>query len=350
MSGPDVRRRVALFVFSAQANTLGRAYALWLAADELGWDVAIVAPAIDAPWPPVAGEERFVACLTADAEEAAERADVLVALKPWPGALDVAWRLGARFGKPVAVDVDDPDWESEYGASPAGRLRVLVRRALRGDIPVQAYRLRRRTARLERVLVSNPALHRWYPGGVVVPHARRPRPAGRPPTSGSTIEVAFVGTVVPHKGVDVLRRAAAAAGGVELVVTGAPPSDRLEHERWIGETSLEEGLGVIDGCDVAAIPSMPWTYAEGQLPAKLIDAMMAGRAIVASDVGPVRWALDGAGLLVRPGDAAALTEALVQLRSPELRARLGEAARARALDRFTPAAVARDLATALEGG
>lgn len=347
MSAIGAPRRIALFVFSARANTLGRAYALWLAADELGWETAVVGPGIDAPWPPVAGEERFVACLTTDAEAAAARADVLVALKPWPGALDVAWRLGAAHGKPVAVDVDDPDWESEYGASLAGRLRVLGRRAARGTVPIGAYRLRRRAGKLERVLVSNPALHRWYPTGVVVPHPRRPRAAGRPPTSDSAIDVAFVGTVVPHKGVEVLREAAAAAGEVTLVVTGTPPADRLPHERWIGETSLEEGLGVIDSCDVVVIPSMPWTYAEGQLPAKLIDAMMAGRAIVASDLGPLRWALDGTGLLVPPGDAGALADALAQLRSPELRARLGEAARERALARFTPAAVAGDLAAAL---
>lgn len=69
----------------------------------------------------------------------------------------------------------------------------------------------------------------------------------------------------------------------------------------------------------------------------LLEQMMAGLAIVATDVGDTRDALaDGAcGILVPPGDAKALAEALRRLITDPLhRARLGAAARARAIDRY----------------
>jgi glycosyltransferase involved in cell wall biosynthesis len=335
---------VAFFVFSAQKNTLGRAFALWLTAEALGWESRVVAPSVSAPWPPLANERAFIECLTADADDAARWADVLVALKPWPDSFDVALRLGKRRHKRVVLDVDDPDFEGAYGESWPGQTRRFLQLARHGRPPVLAYRLRQRARRLDGVLISNPALTRWYGPATVIPHARRTRPAGRPHSDSSEIEVAFVGTVTDHKGIDLVRRAASAAGGVRLIVTAATPPDAQPHERWIGNTTLEEGLRVIDDCDVVAIASRPWTYGTGQLPAKLIDAMMAGRAVVASDLEPLRWALAGSGLLTTPDDVGALADAFRRLRSPGLRAELGERARARALARFTPAAIAPDLA------
>jgi glycosyltransferase involved in cell wall biosynthesis len=64
--------------------------------------------------------------------------------------------------------------------------------------------------------------------------------------------------------------------------------------------------------------------------------MLCGAAIVATDVGGVSEALRGCGLLVRPGHAEELADAiLLLLAHPEQRRRLGAAARERALDRFT---------------
>jgi glycosyltransferase involved in cell wall biosynthesis len=347
MTAARAGRRVAFFVFAADENTLGRAFSLWLTAEALGWESRFVAPRIDAPWPPLASEQRFLEQLTTDADGAGRWADVLVALKPWPGSLDVALRQGARYDKRVVLDVDDPDFEAAYGESLRRQALNFVELAGRGKPPLRAYRLRYRARTIEHVLISNPALQRWYGRGTIVPHTRVARAPGRAHSEGTEIEVAFVGTVADHKGIGVLRRAAVSAGRVRLVVTADAPPDALPHERWIGRTSLADGLRVIDRCDVVVIASQPWTYGAGQLPAKLIDAMMAGRAVVASALEPIRWALDGSGLLVAPGDVGPLVEALQRLRSPVLRAELGERARARALSRFTPDAIAPAFAAAL---
>ncbi|MFF5250569.1 DUF3492 domain-containing protein [Streptomyces leeuwenhoekii] len=71
-------------------------------------------------------------------------------------------------------------------------------------------------------------------------------------------------------------------------------------------------------------------------PSVLVEAMLCGRATVSTDVGAVREVIGGTGLVVPPEDPRALAEACVTLlRDPRRRARLGAAARARALELFT---------------
>ncbi|MFI5974046.1 glycosyltransferase [Streptomyces sp. NPDC051452] len=71
-------------------------------------------------------------------------------------------------------------------------------------------------------------------------------------------------------------------------------------------------------------------------PISLIEAMLCARATVSTDVGAVVEVIGGTGLVVPPRNPRALAEACVALlRDPERRARLGAAARARALELFT---------------
>ncbi|MFD7506710.1 DUF3492 domain-containing protein [Streptomyces sp. NPDC059850] len=71
-------------------------------------------------------------------------------------------------------------------------------------------------------------------------------------------------------------------------------------------------------------------------PVGLVEAMFCGRATVSTDAGAVCEAIGGTGLVVPPRNPRALADAcLALLRDPERRARLGAAARARALELFT---------------
>ena len=74
----------------------------------------------------------------------------------------------------------------------------------------------------------------------------------------------------------------------------------------------------------------------------LLEAMATGMPIVATDVGAVREYVDHAAILVEPGDAAALGDAVVRLlRDPDMAAELGRRARARALSFDVATAAAR---------
>jgi glycosyltransferase involved in cell wall biosynthesis len=94
------------------------------------------------------------------------------------------------------------------------------------------------------------------------------------------------------------------------------------------------------------LPTLADAYAAGAVtvlssvvegfPIGLVEAMFCGCATVSTDVGAVVEIIGGTGLVVPPRNPRALAEACVALlRDPERRARLGAAARARALELFT---------------
>ncbi|WP_326688103.1 DUF3492 domain-containing protein [Streptomyces sp. NBC_01795] len=83
--------------------------------------------------------------------------------------------------------------------------------------------------------------------------------------------------------------------------------------------------------DVVALSSV----VEG-FPVSLVEAMFCGRATVSTDVGAVCEAIGGTGLVVPPRNPRALGDACAALLcDPARAARLGAAARARALELFT---------------
>ena len=89
---------------------------------------------------------------------------------------------------------------------------------------------------------------------------------------------------------------------------------------------------ILAAADIFALPS----HFEG-LPMSVIEAMLTGLPVVATDIrGPREQVIDGlTGLIVPARQAAPLADALRRLTAdPALRAAMGEAGRARALDLY----------------
>jgi glycosyltransferase involved in cell wall biosynthesis len=102
-------------------------------------------------------------------------------------------------------------------------------------------------------------------------------------------------------------------------------------------------LDYLRHCDIFALPSRE----EGSGSVSVLEALQAGAAIVSSDVDgmPEDLTHEHDALLVPPGDADALADALARLLAdPQLRERLGAAGRVTYEERFTPERTARDLA------
>lgn len=151
----------------------------------------------------------------------------------------------------------------------------------------------------------------------------------------------------PRKGLDVLLAAVAAlpAGGPAVVVWLAGEGSRrdtLEAQAQalgLGETvrflGRRDHVGdLLAASDVCVLPSRR----EG-LGIAALEAMAAGRAVVASAVGGLGEAVvhERSGLLVPPDDRRALTQALARLvGDPALRERLAAAGPARVAEGFLP--------------
>jgi glycosyltransferase involved in cell wall biosynthesis len=154
----------------------------------------------------------------------------------------------------------------------------------------------------------------------------------------------FAGALGSHKGLDVLLRAWI---GLEpktpLVLAGIrrPDTPRSFPDGVIvaEEVPHKDVLRAWRHCLVAVVPSV-WPEPFG---AVALEAMAAGRPVVASAVGGLAdLVVDGVtGILVPPGDAAALRSAIQQLLAdPLLRARMGGEGRKRAAAYSADVAVA----------
>jgi len=170
--------------------------------------------------------------------------------------------------------------------------------------------------------------------------------AGRP--AGSATVIGTFARLDRVKGLDVLLEAAAGLPDANVVVAGEGPerdSLRADARRLGLEGRLQlvpwsdAARDLLGDMDVFVLPSRN----EG-FPLSIVEAMLAARPVVATDVGSVREAvLDGvSGFVVPPDDVDALRSALRRLLDDaELRVHMGEAGRARALDHFTDTAMAR---------
>jgi glycosyltransferase involved in cell wall biosynthesis len=264
-----------------------------------------------APWKALA-LPLFLASFARAARRAARGADVVHA--HWlPSMLPAL-----ATGKPVALQL----WGSDVAI--AGRLGPLARALLRrAGIVVCAS-----TALAEDAAALGARDVRVVPSGVAIPDdVAAPE---EPP------HALYVGRLSEEKGV---RDLAAAADGIPLAVVGDGPLRPL-FPQAVGFRPPRELGSWYARAAVVVVPSRREGFGMAAR-----EAMAHGRPVVATSVGGLRDAVeDGVtGLVVPPRDPAALRAALERLLAdPELRLRLGAAARER-VARTGPAETAEAL-------
>ena len=171
--------------------------------------------------------------------------------------------------------------------------------------------------------------------------------------------VLMVGRLVPQKGVDVLLQAAASLADLwprlHLLIAGDGRDRRhlesLARRLMIGErvTFLGRRTDVPELMKTADVIAMPSRW-EG-LPLAMLEAMVAGRAIVATSVEGHRDVLaDGESALMVPVEnPTALASAISRLLAdPQLQKRLGQAAEARARREYSAQRMASQYAVLYE--
>jgi len=197
-----------------------------------------------------------------------------------------------------------------------------------------------------------PGDYEIIPNGITIP--AKADPGGRQNT------VVFIGRNDPRKGLEVLLRAwpeVRRRTGARLRLVGADPqSVRLLIARRGLSAEGVDLLGVLVGEPLTAELGRAKALAAPSLGRESFGMVLArafgcATPAVASDIpGYAQVMSPESGITVPPGDADALAEALVSLLQDEPRRRsLGEAARARALERYSWDRLARRLLAIYRG-
>ena len=253
-------------------------------------------------------------------------------------------RLAQAAGVPTVLHLHGADFEAYRAALPGWRRALLdatLRRAARVIVLGRFWR---------ELLVDEAGLS---PERVaVVPNGvPAPRPVGRGP-AGGTVEIVLLGRLGARKGVPELLSALASPGLLErdwratLAGDGDVDGFRRQAERLglgarvalPGWLDREAASALLARADVFVLPS----HHEG-MPLAVVEALAHGVAVVATPVGanPEFLVDEGNALLVPPGDAGALADAIGRLLDDAvLRTRLALAGRETFEERLSISVVA----------
>lgn len=178
------------------------------------------------------------------------------------------------------------------------------------------------------------------------PERTSPRARALLSTNGRCVAV-YAGLHGIAQGLDLVIEAGAhlpAGSPVDLVFVGDGPErerlvatarERGARVRFLDPRPHAEMPSLLASADIVIVPLV--THLPGAVPSKLYEAMASARPVILVAEGEAARIVQqhGAGLVVRPGDAAGLRRALLDLADdPVLRARLGANGRAAAVQRY----------------
>ena len=187
------------------------------------------------------------------------------------------------------------------------------------------------------------------------------RAADRLARSGGPLRVLFVGRLVPEKGpgllLEALQRLVERGVDVQARIAGGGPLERslkaaaargalAGRVELVGPVSQDDMPALHAWADVFCLPS----FAEG-VPVVLMEAMASELPVVTTRIAGIPELVeDGvSGVLLTPGRADLVADALASLSDPADRARLGAAGRRRVVEEFLPLPNARRLLDLLAG-
>lgn len=349
--------KISVLTFDLSDNATGRADLLArLLAPR--WEVSVVGPIFGSGlWPPLSGSRvkhhgvrvarrlpgftRHVPALLRLID-----GDLIYASKPRPTSFGLGLLARRQLRRPLVLDIDDWELGFFYRSGFWGRVGRALNLGNPNGLP-WTWAAERAVGAADAVTVASRFLEARF-GGTLIPHVRDtdvwdparwdPKPARAALGVGDRPVVMFLGTPRAYKGVDDLIGAVGALGGhATLAVVGVDPASPLGRQwasvpfvRVVGEIPFEDVPRWLVAADVVAVPQRATSDTLGQVPAKLFDAMALARPIVSTRVSMIPEILEGCGLVVAPGDARALADALRRLLEDGESARaLGRRARAR---------------------
>lgn len=279
--------------------------------------------------------------------------EVVYAFRPLAGSLGVALLHKHRQGTPVILDVEDILRFENYPIYK--KLYNVIRYS--GNPTFEGYSsiLRRMTDNVDAVTVTSNYLADQY-GGTVLPYGPDadefdPSKVEPHPDLISRYEenriIVFIGTIRPHKGLDILADALEMVpDDVRLVIAGYDPLSMIGDLRarsngkadFLGPIPHADVPAYLQAANLIAIPQKQTRYTRAQIPQKVFEAMAMQKPIVASSTADLPKILKDSAIIVEPSDPVKLSNAINEiLEHPDLSEKLGECARDRYLRKYSRA-------------
>jgi glycosyltransferase involved in cell wall biosynthesis len=297
-------------------------------------------------------------------------ADVFIACKLRPTSFGIALLKKWLTGKPVIVDIDD--WEAGfyYSANFWGLVGRFLNFSNPNGLP-HTWFMEHLVGFADSVIVSNQFLQKRFPfTGCMIPHCRDTSLLD--PDKFDVVEikkslglegkrvVMFLGTPRTHKGIDDLIRAVESLDdpNIRLVFIGAEPS--FDPQKGKSPAAQEKVMVFpkipfdqlprhLAAADILMVPQRDTTDTQGQIPAKIFDAMSMAIPVITTPVCDIPEVLGGTGYLVEPGNVKKLAATIDHvLKHPEEAKEKGRRARQRCIERYDIKVMQRNLQNLIE--
>ncbi len=274
--------------------------------------------------------------------------DAVHVFKLLPHTMPVAAMAKKKTKKPLILTVDDYDY-----ASPKNIIKKTVLKWAE-----RYYRL------ADRITVSSTGLQKIY-GGEIIRQVVDERMYKNNPTGKAVrkklniddkIVIMHIGTSYEVKGIHILIKAVQRLKNNDVILCVFNVGDP-KYLSYLKNISGKETIFLKQipfrsvpeytaAADIYTIPTLSTPYTDVQTPAKIFDAMILEKAIVATNISDNRLFLDNGkcGLLCKPGDVDSLYNKIKELiENRELRKKLGRNARKKYFKEYSQKIMSRKL-------
>lgn len=347
--------KITILTSDFSGNSLGRSYLLALLLQEY-YHVRIVGPMFgEQVWPPLANvtDVEFIpvrmqfrnSVLIMNINKIVRfcNGDILYVSKPLISSFGIGIIVKYLYKIPLILDIDDWEISPFLIQDKIHRFISAIRTINRPISFMPGLLFDKLTKVADLITVSSKTLKEMY-GGTIIPHVRktvRINQKTKRPNNKKTIM--FLGTPRPHKGVDDLiaafksiriRNTVLKIIGIDYkdkeskkIILAAQSDNRIQLH---GMIPFEDLKSYIATADIIVIPQRDIIVAKTQVPAKLFDAMVQGKAIISTRISDIPDILGDTGIIVEPGDIHGIKNALEYLlKHPEKIKELGAKVRKR---------------------
>ncbi len=256
-------------------------------------------------------------------------ADIMIACKLRPASFGIALIKKWASGIPVIVDIDDWELGFLYHSGFWGKVGRFLNFSNPNGLPY-TWLMERFTGFADSTIVSNRFLQNKFSGPLVY-HCRDTSILDPDKFDSDNIKtrlglkgkrvVMFLGTPRAYKGVEELFLAIEKITdpNIRLVLIGADPSaqsyidnmksnqDKVVIFPKIPFKDLPEHLSA---ADILVIPQRDTTDTQGQIPAKLFDAMAMAKPVITTPLSDIEEVLGGHGYIIDPGNPDQLAKTI----------------------------------------